>query len=647
MTTQMLKYIKSNIDNNYAMEVLYYSIRKAIADNDFTFKVTTSIKISNKFLEPSVDININHKFSKQIEAFSLLLSVRALMLDKTLIKYCHGDMLLFEDYPMHKFGWIAYTTMIMDCMNDEEFSDIYYLLEEVYSGNKLSNDDKEFFVNSTTVPEYKNLPNYYKKFAKDKKGVTSEVICNNAFVCEDELIEYVVTENVAYIGNTAFSYCKNLTTITFERKDLLFGKFPIVECDSLRRIMVPIGCEEYYKNALPFYKDIIFSEETLNNLETKTDEYEELEIEYMFFNPKTGEYVPESELKNQEEVRETSRLHITPPINPTKLKEIFNKEVTSYKYFWFLSIITLIKEKEELTISFQDLVIRMVAQAWQVIFRDKYDLGATDMMSNYLSVLKDYTSLAQNSTLSDVENWLHNNFSSSVKKILDPLLNNVPYSLLAPWINYDSNDDIIEKSNSTDYAALYAIHKDVIIMDEDWFDYIIENYDDVYKFATESLANYLKPYNNESEYIKYRMQNVQAEDLLYLLLEDNTTMSIFIALQIAGNDTFRSEYGFEKFTEDYINQSFKRTKDNPMNSLHQVWLKHIVMYDGKCPFSKMSNRNISSVSFSEFRTFYANYKNKNSKTKQTVQKLVGKGKYRTSNGASGIYDNYEYGLSDW
>lgn len=455
MTTQMLKYIKSNIDNSYAMEVLYYSIRKAIADNDFTFKVTTSIKISNKFLEPSVDININHKFSKQIEAFSLLLSVRALMLDKTLIKYCHGDMLLFEDYPMHKFGWIAYTTMIMDCMNDEEFSDIYYLLEEVYSGNKLSNDDKEFFVNSTTVPEYKNLPNYYKKFAKDKKGVTSEVICNNAFVCEDELIEYVVTENVAYIGNTAFSYCKNLTTITFERKDLLFGQFPIVECDNLRRIMVPIGCEEYYKNALPFYKDIIFSEETLNNPEASDT-----------------------------------------PINPTILKTVFDKKVTSYKYFWFLSIITLLKEKGELTISFQDLVIRMAAQAWPIIFHDKLHFGPRDMMSKYLEDLKGYTYLTENSTSSDVEDWLHSGFSSNIKRCLEPLLKNVPFRFLSPWIKYTSNEDVIEKSNSADYAAIYAIHEDMIIMDEDWFDYIIENYDDVYSFAKESFADYLKLYNN-------------------------------------------------------------------------------------------------------------------------------------------------------
>lgn len=530
MTTQMLKYIKSIIDDDYAMEVLYYSIRKTIADNDFTLKGTTAIKISNKFLESSVVININHRFTKQLEAFSLLLSVRALMLDKALIEYCDGDMLLFEEYPTHKFGWIAYTTMIMDCMKDDEFSDIYSMLENAYTDDDLSDDDKEYFIESTTIPEYRNLPNYYREVAKNEKGVTSEVICNNAFVCDDDIKEYVVTENIAFIGNTAFSYCRNLTTITFESKELLFGIFPIVECDSLRRIMVPTGCEEYYKDALPFYKNIIFSEETLkeydeakakvwemlNTSEPETKDNEDMEVEHMFFDEETGNYVPGSELKKQVVNRESSMLRVsspqiaitefaktatakansTPPIDPKKLKSVFDKKVTSYKYFWFLSIITLLKEKGELTISFQDLVIRMAAQAWPIIFNDKLDLGSRDMMNKYLLDLKGYTSLTESSSSSAVENWLHNRFSSNVKRTLDPLLKNVPFRFLSPWIKYVSDEDVIEKSNSTEYAALYALHKDQIIMDEDWFDYIIENYDDVYKFAKESLADYLKQYNN-------------------------------------------------------------------------------------------------------------------------------------------------------
>ena len=270
MTTQMLKYIKSIIDDEYAMDVLYYSIRKTIADNDFTLKGVTAIKISSKFTESPVVININHRFTKQAEAFSLLLSVKALIHDKTLIKYCGGDMLLFEEYPTHKFRWITYTTIILNCMKDDEFSDIFSLLKNAYSYDGLSNEDKEYFVESTTIPEFRNLPNYYREVAKNKRGVTSEVICNNAFVSEDDLKDYIVTEEIAYIGNTAFSYCKNLTTITFKRKDILFGKFPIIECESLKSIIVPAGSEEYYKNAIPFYKNIIFSEETLKeNNETK------------------------------------------------------------------------------------------------------------------------------------------------------------------------------------------------------------------------------------------------------------------------------------------------------------------------------------------------------------------------------------------
>ena len=58
------------------------------------------------------------------------------------------------------------------------------------------------------------------------------------------------------MGNTAFAYCKNLKEILFEGK-VLFGKFPIIECDNLKQIIVPNGLRSYYAECLPYYKSFI------------------------------------------------------------------------------------------------------------------------------------------------------------------------------------------------------------------------------------------------------------------------------------------------------------------------------------------------------------------------------------------------------
>ena len=56
--------------------------------------------------------------------------------------------------------------------------------------------------------------------------------------------------------------------------------------------------------------------------------------------------------------------------------------------------------------------------------------------------------------------------------------------------------------------------------------------------------------NEIDEYIKSKNLIGQTEDLLYLLMKDETVLSTYVALQIAGNESFRSKYGFERLTKD-------------------------------------------------------------------------------------------------
>ena len=151
-------------------------------------------------------------------------------------------------------------------------------------------------------------------------------------------------------------------------------------------------------------------------------------------------------------------------IDIKKLDYIFEKEATSYKYFWFMAIISLAKDKNSLTISYRDIVIRMATLAWPIVFEYEIDLGKSDMIAQYLNDILKQSTLIKNISNKVVEAYLSvYYYSDGIDKILEPLLKNVPYRFLSPWIPYTTDEEVVEKSNSADCACLYALQDDSIL----------------------------------------------------------------------------------------------------------------------------------------------------------------------------------------
>lgn len=228
----------------------------------------------------------------------------------------------------------------------------------------------------------------------------------------------------------------------------------------------------------------------------------EIEIVYVD-SPRTSSLisqVPQSvEINIKEEVKKKE------PIDTNKLKKIFDNTVTSYKYFWFMAIISLAKEKGTLLISYKDIMIRMAAIAWPMIMVDDIKLGERDMMSKYLKEIHRKTSLTSNSPSSAVNNFLTQNyFNYQIKPILSPLLKNVPYRFLSPWIKYTSDEDVINKSQADDSTALYSLHKDYIVLNNDWWNYIEAHFSEIGENALRSFISYAKQYNSEMKFIKIK-----------------------------------------------------------------------------------------------------------------------------------------------
>ncbi len=504
---KLTTFLKDNIEDEYVMNVFYNSIKETLIEKDFSLYGFSYFYIDGRFLGDAIRVNTTGNYRTPIHSLSLLLSIRLLMVNPKCIKMCEDDSLIFKSKPRETFQWINYTFLVMDNWDDKEIKMIYQMMEDYYYDEEFSDEEKEEFKKSIIIPEYRNERQYYQLLARKTTGVSGNIIGNNAFV--DAKIEtYKVSSDIAYVGNTAFAYCEGLETIEFEGKTM-FGAFPIIECLKLKQIIVPAEWLDYYRDALPYYRDIItdgtIAAEEILEKEEKRVEYaktDESEIEHVYVNiPSANPYIEieqPAEEPDDVEVQEARQ-----SIDFKSLNKVFEKKASSYKYFWFMAIVSLAKENEQLCISFDDITIRMASMAWPIVFDNDIDLGKSDLMKKYLEDITKKTKLISAASSNVVETYLKQHYSSQgIDKILAPLMKNVPYRFLSPWVKYTTDNEVIEKSCSKNFNGLYAIQSNHIILDEEWWEYIETHYIEICDFAIRSFIEYAKKYNNDMKLVK-------------------------------------------------------------------------------------------------------------------------------------------------
>ena len=337
----LFTYIKKHIEDDYAMNVLYYSVKKAFAERNFTLHGFSYFFIDGRFLGESLKVTSKGNHRTTIHSLSFLLSLRLLILDHKYLELCNDDNLIIMSKPRESFQWMVYMTLIMDNWDDEEVKMLFGLMEDFYYDEELSEDDKTDFKNSLVCPKYQNERKYYKYLAQKINGISEKIIGNNAFF-EADIEKYTISKDIVYVGNTAFSYCENLVSLEFESK-VMFGTFPIIECDNLKQIIVPDGLKSYYAECLPYYKSIISEknspacenkiEDETNHCDTKR-ELDDSGVEHVYVGIPSAEPYTETELPSQEIDSKVSSKEERGPIDFSTLQKVFEKKATSYKYFW-------------------------------------------------------------------------------------------------------------------------------------------------------------------------------------------------------------------------------------------------------------------------------------------------------------------------
>ncbi|MDB9446478.1 HNH endonuclease domain-containing protein [Anabaena sp. CS-542/02] len=208
-------------------------------------------------------------------------------------------------------------------------------------------------------------------------------------------------------------------------------------------------------------------------------------------------------------------LPIADNLNISALAGLFDSRATSYKYLYFLSLLDILKRinfARLSAISFREIIVEMLANAWYPHKFFKLSFGTIDQIANKLDALE----------LEITEPILK--FRDPDKKILRNTINNqnlediinsinlyVSYRLIRPFFtqetrglkDYDVNPAIINlaKNQFDIKKPLYSFNAEdqqdcnAIILHPDWVEYLEENYTIVRGWVSWEWLNYMQQQN--------------------------------------------------------------------------------------------------------------------------------------------------------
>ena len=176
-----------------------------------------------------------------------------------------------------------------------------------------------------------------------------------------------------------------------------------------------------------------------------------------------------------------------------RLKQLFDRKNTSYKYFWLLSILQLFAENKVPRIRFENIVARMLSNASVYLIEEKGVFSKTDQLPKYVETLyKRFPHKKEEGESIKSEEILKLLEGYDFCYMVSSLVSNLPYRFLSPWIPFTTNYEVAEYSNKYDARCLYAIEDSSIFINPIWREYLSKNNEQLIQYVEEELHKYLK-----------------------------------------------------------------------------------------------------------------------------------------------------------
>ncbi len=210
--------------------------------------------------------------------------------------------------------------------------------------------------------------------------------------------------------------------------------------------------------------------------------------------------------KRKDGVQETKSLNVSDEsteksiFTPDIIYSVFKNTTSTYKFYWFISILQLLQKTKESHLYIYDVLARMVANAWCPLICYNIYFGSNDSLRQIVFALQKATNLPNYVILDSVYDEIHlKKDNELIKNQLQRLIKYVPYRFLSPWLKTSDSDECIalskELNNNCLYALLMEIDNPFIIINPSWERYLRENYDELINFSFNELSRFLQDKN--------------------------------------------------------------------------------------------------------------------------------------------------------
>lgn len=271
-----------------------------------------------------------------------------------------------------------------------------------------------------------------------------------------------------------------------------------------------------------------------------------------------------------------------------KLLSIFNHTTNSYKFYWWLSIIELIKDNKAREFYFDDIVINLIANIWYPVNYFKLSFGKQDQLSKHVASIKNEFNLNDDIKKSVLIKFLKNNNNNKLLiKIINDITRYVPYRFLRSFYSQETrglndalvNDKIIMLQDIK-HEIPYKINvlKKKIKFSKKNIDWILENYLLLYSFTQYELLKYLEKHNSSIPNISSKLNK-----------PENRKLSLPTKLR----SKYISENPNEKdvFENKPFNSFYKKSIDHFMPwsffTHDKIWNLHPIEHTINCSKSNM------------------------------------------------------------
>ena len=221
------------------------------------------------------------------------------------------------------------------------------------------------------------------------------------------------------------------------------------------------------------------------------------------------------------------------PINT--LSSVFapSGTTTSYKFFWFLSILDIIERRNPISenkvvdtpllIDISEILLNMVIDAWFPLYC-KLNLGNQDRLFKVRDgIIEAYnktvsSEFADNGNSCNLEDKDKEELLTEIKKIAPEkiikltknLKKYVPYRFLSPWCNEENNNIVMQKTQKEpELKFIYSFVDDKTIqIDPSWSKYLTDNLKILRDYTYWNLCCYIQRRNPNAHFVIDKINRV-------------------------------------------------------------------------------------------------------------------------------------------